>query len=500
MSSVTKQSIQGTIYSYLGALIGFLTTFFVLTNNLSPEEIGLVSVLREGAMILCSFALLGLNSSAYRFFPYFKQDGLGAKKPTDNGFLSYMYVVGAIGIGIVFLGYYSFQSSIDQWLFKQEKGLQEYSTLFIPITLALTAWTILEIYLGQWLKVAFPRFVREVLLRLLFLALCFAYGAHWISFEMFLIGFALTYFLCFFVLFSYQNIVYPTQRPRSLSHIDPSIKRSFVTYTLFYLAGSLGTKLASRMDLFMVSSIDDSGFTSGGIYTIAFYVAAVIEMPLRSILPSTTPKIAQAMKDGNTPLVNKLYKQVALYQLLSGGLIFVLLWCNISDLYTIIPQGDLYRQGLYVVLFLGLTKLLDAIFTPGNTIISCSKYYRWNLYYTLIVTFMGIYLNYLLISRIGLTGAAIGTLVTQLSCYALQQIAISYKLKMSPLSREILWVIMILIVMALIGKWLPSLGSVWLNIFYKSILLLGAGFLSLYLTKASPELNDYIARIIKKIL
>ena len=41
MGVIARQSIKGTIVTYLGVFVGFLTTFFVLTRFLTAEEIGL---------------------------------------------------------------------------------------------------------------------------------------------------------------------------------------------------------------------------------------------------------------------------------------------------------------------------------------------------------------------------------------------------------------------------------------------------------------------------
>ena len=48
MGIIAKQSIQGTIVTYLGVAVGFVTTFFVLTRFLSAEEIGFYIELEEG--------------------------------------------------------------------------------------------------------------------------------------------------------------------------------------------------------------------------------------------------------------------------------------------------------------------------------------------------------------------------------------------------------------------------------------------------------------------
>ena len=44
-SPAAKESILGTIVTYIGVGIGFLTTFFILAKFLTTEEIGLTLLL-----------------------------------------------------------------------------------------------------------------------------------------------------------------------------------------------------------------------------------------------------------------------------------------------------------------------------------------------------------------------------------------------------------------------------------------------------------------------
>ena len=82
MGIVERQSIKGTLVSYAGAFIGFLTTFLIITEFLTPKEVGLTRNIVEAATLISSFALLGLNSSAFRFYPYFHR----AEKPPPMEF------------------------------------------------------------------------------------------------------------------------------------------------------------------------------------------------------------------------------------------------------------------------------------------------------------------------------------------------------------------------------------------------------------------------------
>ena len=45
MGTIAKQSIKGALANYIGVLIGAFTTFFVVTDLLTPEEIGLTRVM-----------------------------------------------------------------------------------------------------------------------------------------------------------------------------------------------------------------------------------------------------------------------------------------------------------------------------------------------------------------------------------------------------------------------------------------------------------------------
>ena len=74
MGIIARQTIKGTIATYIGVAIGFVTTFFILTKYLTAEEVGLTRVLVDAATLFSSLALLGTSSSTLRFYPHFKDD------------------------------------------------------------------------------------------------------------------------------------------------------------------------------------------------------------------------------------------------------------------------------------------------------------------------------------------------------------------------------------------------------------------------------------------
>ena len=87
MGIIIRQTIKGTIVNYVGIAIGFFTTFFVLTQFLTAEEIGLTRVLVDAAILLSGLAQLGTSSSVIRYYPYFKNE-----KHKDHGFFFWSLV------------------------------------------------------------------------------------------------------------------------------------------------------------------------------------------------------------------------------------------------------------------------------------------------------------------------------------------------------------------------------------------------------------------------
>lgn len=155
----------------------------------------------------------------------------------------------------------------------------------------------------------------------------------------------------------------------SLKHdftfIDKPLRAKILHYTLFLVIGALGGNIISQLDLFMVSS--KMGLDYAGIYTVAFYMATVIEMPARSLTAISSPLAAAALKEGDFRKANQLYQKVSLHQLIAGSTIFVLIWINIDNIFSIIPNGGIYGQAKWVVLFLGISKLISVTLGFGGT-------------------------------------------------------------------------------------------------------------------------------------
>ena len=120
MGIIIRQSIKGSIVTYAGSFLGFLTTAFVVTYFLTPEQFGLTRVLFEAAFLISVFVQLGLSSSAIKFFPQFKtEDG------HNHGFIFYLFTIPLLGIFIFGLLYVFFQNPISNYFSAKVKVLKK---------------------------------------------------------------------------------------------------------------------------------------------------------------------------------------------------------------------------------------------------------------------------------------------------------------------------------------------------------------------------------------
>jgi O-antigen/teichoic acid export membrane protein len=275
-------------------------------------------------------------------------------------------------------------------------------------------------------------------------------------------------------------------------------------YTMFMTVTVLAGNVPFFNSLFLGAK---AGLALTGVYTIAFYIANVVEVPYRSLGAISRPVVAAAVKENNWGEVNRLVRQVSLHQLLVSSAIFLVIWINLDTLYAFIPNGASYAGGAGVVLMMGMAKAFNSSFSIGTDVLNFSRYYSRSLLFMAILTVSAILLNPLLIELWGITGAASATLFSYLLYYTLLLGYIYWRTRVSLFSAAQLKVV----VLTAAGFALNLLwGSVVTPLFdgSKSAMLLDAALkttvlvallaATTYAWKVSPTVNSMIDKLLKK--
>ncbi len=493
MGVIAKQSIRGTIVTYLGIAVGVFTTFFVLTRFLTTEEIGLARVLIDAATLFIGLAQLGTYASVIRFYPYFKEK----ESDEDHGFFFWAMVVPFVGFVLFALIYWACRVPLGAWFGDKSPLFVEYYYFVLPLAFFMLYQTICESTCNVLMHIVVPRAVRELVVRVGLLVIYLLYAFRVISIDGLVIGICINYAvaavinLCYF--FSLHTI---HLRPDwAFLRENKGLVRRYLVYTGFLLLSAVTTVLAPTLSSFFVTA--KMGLSNTGIFAIATYMAVMVSVPNRSVSAIASPQLAQAIKEQNREECSFLIRQVTRNMLLIGGFILLAIWLNIDLIFHILPNGATYATAKNVVLILGVSQLILGTFTICLTALNYSRYYAFSLIWSLILTVSAIMLNNYLVPRYGMEGAALSNLIS----YGLYYLLIIATLV--PLGRfhvvDRRWVYILLLLVGIFGLnvlWqtcLPAM-NIWVDSLCRSIVLLGCGAWIAYKAQLSPELNAQVAQ------
>ena len=506
MGIVARQSIKGTIATYVGVAVGIITTFFIQTKALQPEQIGLIDVLLQCSILFSGLALLGTTSSAMRYYPFFKDE-----EQRDHGFFGWTLLVPLVGFAFFLLAFFVFKTPIVNYFSKDSAMFGEYVNFVIPLAFFMLYISVFETNSNLLLRIVLPKFVREVGLRVGTLAIYLLYYYKVIDFDGVIVAFCVLYGLATLI-----NIVYLLSLKRvsfkiEWNYLKPQLKRDFMFYTLFMLTAALAGNVIPMLSKFFVAGV--SGFRLAGVFTIATNIAAVVEMPYRSLGAISRPHISDAMAKQDVKAADALCKNVALHQFIAGSLVFFLVWINIDYLFDLLPNGDIYRLGKWAVLILSLSRLVYSTFAVTTTVLSYSKFYYYSLAFTIILATISFGLNAWWVPRWDINGGALANAVSYLIYFILLLAFIRWKIGVNPLSVKLLPVAaIILLLFGFNWLWTTLLTPVLANMFakpilgqtldalLKSVLFLVLGFVALYKLKVSQSVNDLIDKGVDIIL
>ena len=490
MGVIAKQSIRGTIVTYLGIAVGVVTTFFVLTRFLTTEEIGLTRVLIDAAVLFIGLAQLGTSSSIIRFYPYFQDD------KNDHGFFFWALVVPFVGFCIFAVIYWACRVPLGAWFGDKSPLFVEYYYFVLPLAFFMLYQTIYETTCNVLMHIVVPRAVRELIVRIGLLVLYLMYAFRWLSLDGLVIGICVNYAiaalinLCYF--FSLKHV--RLNPDWTFLHENPGLVRKYLLYTGFLFLSAVTSVLAPTLSSFFVTA--KMGLDSTGIFAIATYMAVLVSIPNRSVAAIASPQLARSIKEQNREECSFLVQQVTRNMLLVGGFILLALWINIDLIFHILPNGATFGTAKNVVLILGVSQLILGTFSICLTALNYSRYYAFSLLLSLILTVSALWLNNYLVPRFGMDGAAFSNVLSYGFYYLLIVCTVVPLCRLRVVDKRWWYILTLLVVLFVLNTlwqaYLPAL-NIWLDSILRSLVIIGGGALIVYKAQLSPEINNQIA-------
>lgn len=492
MGIIQRQSIILTVINYIGVALGAINTLIIYPKVLSEEEFGIFRFVTQTAQMLFPFALLGAGSLTIRFFPHFKDERNG-----HNGFLLLLLSAASGGLALFSILAFLFRKPILAGYASNFGEYVQYVPYIIPIVCCMGLAYVLNAYSTNFQRMAVPQVLNNIFLKVSTAVLCVCLFNGLFVFSTMMAGVVFAYFLVFILMTLYLNREGLLFLKFNRGFLKKPLLKSLAGYAAFGFLGHISTSLAVQIDTFMVGTMID--LKSVAAFSIGLFIADTIDIPRRSVESAASPIVAQAWKDDNLPEIRKIYQKSSLIQLLAGLFILLGIWLSVDELFKIMPNGEKYEVGKYVILILGVGKLTDLATGINSPLIGYSAYYRFNFYAILALAVFNILANLLFIPIFHINGAALATMLS-LGLFNLLKLGyIYYRWRMQPFTSAVIWVFGIAAVSYTVAWLIPLTPYPLVNILIKSVTFaLIYGGLALWF-KISSDLSGLFDAFILKI-
>lgn len=483
MGVIKKQTIKGSIYSYLSVFVGFLATGLIGPNILSTEQVGVVGILAIISAVYSQFSSLGFTKVTERLFPYFRD-----KEKNHNGFVYLTVLVGLIGFAISFLSFLILKPYIISSNIEKSPLLVEYIWLLVPLIFFRMFFLLLDSYNKMLLDATTGIFLSDLLYRTGNFFLLAAFFLKWINFSQYVFGYV--FVLCFPAIYLAVLLIYRKQfslRP-NWGFISPSLRKEMINLSLFGLIIGFSSIVLQNVDTLILNEYFNLSLT--GIYTTSFYFGTIILIPSTALGKISSTIIADAWKDNDMATIDDIYYKSSINQLLAGLFIFILLIANLHNVFKVLPED--YSNGEWVIILIALSKLIVSSTGASVQIIGTSHKYKIQAYSMFVLVLLSVAFYIIFIPIFGMTGAALGSLLS-ISSAALFRVFYLYRnMKLFPYRRTHLKCLGIGVLSLAAGFVLPVIDFFPLDLVVRSSLT-SALFIGLsYWVGYSAELNRTI--------
>lgn len=483
MGLVFKQSLQNTVITYFGFGIGAMNYLFLFTRFLTEEYFGLVTFILSASVVMMPIMAFGVPNTLVKFFSVFKESQY------INGFLTMMLLLPLFIIiplcGVFYFAY----DAIGAFLSEENEIVKGYLWYIFLIALALTYFELFYAWARVHLKSVFGNFMKEIFIRAGIAILLVLVYLEVISVDFFLKALVGLHLVRMLIMKLY---VYRIRMPK-LDFNFPKNTSEILSYTSLIILGASAAIVLLEIDKVMLNQFLE--IKNVAYYAVATYIAMVIIVPSRSMHQITYPLTAELINAEDWPGLKNLYQKSSLTLFIASALLFLLIICNIYDLYLLLPEA--YRGGFIVVFIIGLIKVYDSVLGNVNSILYNSKYYKAILVLGVFLAISTILFNLWLIPKYGIDGAAIASFLAFFLYNTIKLFYVGNRFKMWPFTAESIKVLLLSLVVGVVFYYFNFKFHPVVNILLKSILIVVFYVGILYRFRISEDVFGILSKILK---
>jgi len=326
MGNIRKQAIISSILLYLGFFVGAINIYlYTKTGSFTEAEFGLTRLFFDFAQNMYAFGSLGAISVLYKFYPYYK-DNLPDEK---NDLLTWTLVAAAIGFVIVLVMGIVFQPLVIKKFIRGSKLFLDYYYWVFPFALGMLFFSVLEGFSWAIQQTVLSNFLKETVLRLITTVFILLYYFRYISFATFIHLFAFLYIIIFIVLVIHLVRIKKFYITFYVSHVTKKFWKKMVTMQSLIFSGMIIQTLGQTINGILIASLIN--ISTAGIFTLAQYMANLVQVPQRSLQSISVGALSRAWKNKDYSEINRIYSRSCINMLLMALFIFCNLLLNARE-------------------------------------------------------------------------------------------------------------------------------------------------------------------------
>lgn len=448
MGIIEKQSIKGSIYSYIGVAIGFITAGYLMPNYFSKAQNGVIELLTSWSLVFATLATLGLNNVTVRLFPWFRN-----KANHHNGFFGILFWVNMSGFLLALILYFV----LRPWIIGDNPNdsglLAKYVDYIIPLSAFTTIYLVIDIYYSVLMNAVRGIFLKEFVQRVLILIVILGFIASLFNFSGFILFYTVALSLpgiIIAVLLMKDGEFQIRPKPEFLT---PELTKSVVSVAFFGVTIAFSNILILYLDRILIN--DMLGVEETGTYGRMAFYGTLVSIPIRSVSKISAVVVGQHWKDGEHDAINKLYRDTSLHQIIFGLLIFIGIWGNVKNIFHMIP--DSYATGRYVIFYMGISNLFIMASGISGSIMTTSSHYRLLALFVVAFGVLVLTTNLIFIPIMGIAGAALASAISALFYALMRFIFLWWRYGMQPYTWKHALAVVIAVVAYLPAVLIPDL-------------------------------------------
>lgn len=483
MGVVLKQSIQNVVVTYMGFIFGAVNTLFLYTKILPDEYYGLVTFILASGAILMPLMAFGVHNTMVKFYSNHQE----AEKDSFFTLMLLIPLLGIIPVALVGLIWYD---PIGDWVSQVNPMVKDYLWYVFFVGLAMAYFEVFYSWAKVHLKSVFGNFMKEVFARVGVSILLILLYFDVITLDIF--------FKCLVGLYLLRTLIMKiyafTLRFPRFDFGFPGYTKEILSYSFLIILGGSAALILLEIDKVMLNqfvSIENVAY-----YGVSVYIATVIIVPSRAMHQITYPLTAELLNKKDKVGLATLYKKSSLTLFIASGILFVLIILNLKELYLMLPEN--YRNGFTIVFLIGLAKVMDSLLGNINSILYNSKYYKTVLVFGVCLAALTITLNYFLIPKLGMEGAALASFVSIFIFNLVKLIFVKMKFGILPFTSATFKVFAVLVLLSVLFDLLQFQFHPIINIAIKSMLIVVVYMGILYRFNISEDVTGFLSKWLKK--